>query len=168
MGKNRSIAVRTVRPDGGTAWERAQHWFAIGGPIGLIPWVPATFASLAVAAVCWRWPPSAATVAVLALALLLVGAPAATTAERLQGEEDPRNVVIDEVAGQLLTFVFVAPVSTALAAAGFVLFRLFDITKPFPIRRLERLPGGWGLLADDLLAGLYAAVALLLLRRWLG
>jgi phosphatidylglycerophosphatase A len=168
MGKHYSVAVRTVRPDRGSGWERAQHWFAIAGPIGLFPWVPATLASLVVATLCRLWPPTPAMVGLGAVALLLLGAPAATTAERLQGEEDPRNVVIDEVAGQWLTFVWVAPTTLALAAAGFVLFRFFDITKPFPIRRLERLPRGWGIMADDLLAGLYAAVVLGLARRWMG
>jgi phosphatidylglycerophosphatase A len=168
MAKSYSLAVATVRPSRGTAWERAQHWFAIFGPVGLIPWVPATFASLVVAGLCWAWPPAHATAVLGAAGLLLLGAPAATTAARLQGEEDPRNVVIDEVAGQLATFALVAPATLGLAAAGFVLFRGFDIAKPFPIRRLERLPGGWGIMADDVLAGLYAAVVLWLVRRWLG
>ncbi len=168
MGKRYSVRVAAAPPRAGTGWERAQHWFAIAGPVGLIPWAPATFASLFTAALCRLWPPSAATAAALALGLALLGAPAATTAARLQGEEDPRNVVVDEIAGQVMTFVFVAPVSLALAAAGFVLFRIFDIAKPFPIRRLERLPGGWGIMADDLLAGLYAAAALTLVRRWIG
>jgi len=72
---------------------------------------------------------------------------------------DPGVVVIDEVVGMLLTLAFV-PVGWAGVLAGFVLFRLFDIIKPYPCARAERLPGGWGIMADDVLAGVYANVVL--------
>lgn len=89
------------------------------------------------------------------------------------GKEDPREVVADETAGQALTMlaiVLVHPVNICnTAVLGFALFRLFDVTKPWPIRRLERLPAGWGILADDLAAGVFAAVAALLaIRFWPG
>lgn len=163
--KNYSLQVSTAFPRQATAWEKLQHLVAIGGPIGFIPWVPATFASLATTLVCWWRPPSPGWVLGLTLVLFLLGAGAASTAERLSGTQDPRNVVVDEIAGQLLTFLFVAPRSAALALAGFLLFRLFDVAKPFPARQAERLPRGWGIMTDDLMAGLYAAVVLLLLRR---
>ena len=85
------------------------------------------------------------------------------------GNNDPGQVVADEVAGQAITFLAipvmtVAGISTvqicAIAIAGFLLFRFFDILKPWPIHKLEKLPSGWGILADDLLAGVYAAIAL--------
>lgn len=167
MARRYSIQVAAPRPREGTAWERAQHWFAIAGPIGLIPWVPATFASLATAAAGWATPPRPTTVLGLTAALFFVGGFAASTAERLAGETDPRNVVVDEVAGQLLSFVFVAPLDWQLALAGFVLFRLFDVLKPWPVHLAERLPRGWGIMADDLLAGLYAATGLWALAWWL-
>jgi len=167
MARRYSILVAAARPHAGTAWERLQHWFAIAGPIGLIPWVPATFASLATAAACWALPPRAATVLALAAALFLLGGFAASTAERLAAEPDPRNVVVDEIAGQLLSFVFVAPLNWRLALAGFLLFRLFDVLKPWPVYLAERLPRGWGIMADDLLAGLYAAAGLWALAWWL-
>ena len=79
------------------------------------------------------------------------------------GRSDPLEVVADEFAGQALTFIGactagLGPIVTA--AIGFVLFRLFDILKPWPIRKFEKLPSGWGVLADDLLAGVYAAIVL--------
>jgi phosphatidylglycerophosphatase A len=85
------------------------------------------------------------------------------------GKIDPPEVVADEFAGQALTFVFTyaitnPPILTA-TIGGFLLFRIFDISKPFPIRKLEKLPQGWGILADDLLAGVYAGIALLICLR---
>lgn len=87
-------------------------------------------------------------------------APAAITAEN----DDPRQVVLDEVAGQAVVFLAVGPLAgnelLLTALAGFFLFRFFDIVKPWPIRKLEKLPAGFGILADDLLAGLYSLVVL--------
>lgn len=155
-----SIAVATAFPRTGSAFEKLRHLFAIGGPIGFIPWVPATFASLATAAVCWGWPPGWRTVLIVAGVIFILGGYCASTSERLLEVQDPRNVVIDEICGQLLTFLFVIPAGCLPALLGFALFRLFDVTKPFPARRLETLPGGWGIMADDVAAGLYAAMAL--------
>ncbi|HEX8707561.1 MAG TPA: phosphatidylglycerophosphatase A [Pyrinomonadaceae bacterium] len=91
---------------------------------------------------------------------------AASRSEKLLGRKDPGAVVVDEVAGQLITFLFIS-LSTRLTwwvlVAGFLLFRLFDIWKPYPIRRLEALESGLGIMADDILAGIYAAATLTLL-----
>lgn len=84
-------------------------------------------------------------------------------AEKLFRERDPSRVVIDEVVGFLVTMFLVAP-TTAHILLGFLLFRLFDITKPFPIRACERrLPGGYGIVGDDVVAGVYANVVLQLI-----
>ncbi|HYN86800.1 MAG TPA: phosphatidylglycerophosphatase A [Pyrinomonadaceae bacterium] len=92
------------------------------------------------------------------IAVTLAGTWAATRAERLLGKKDPGAVVVDEVAGQLITFLFVPWDAGAWALMlGFVLFRVFDIWKPYPVRRLERLESGLGVMADDVLAGAYAA-----------
>ena len=101
-------------------------------------------------------------------------APAAITAT---GNIDPGEVVADEFAGQAVTFLAFpllgAQVSSAgqiwaVTAVGFVLFRLFDIAKPWPIHKLEKLPAGWGILVDDLLAGVYAAIILeICVRLWI-
>ena len=91
------------------------------------------------------------------------------------GQEDPDEVVLDEVAGQPICFltlplwptaVFTPKGMLAVAAAGFFFFRLFDTLKPWPCKRLERLPAGWGILADDLVAGLYAAIVLVIAIQW--
>ncbi|HXE32168.1 MAG TPA: phosphatidylglycerophosphatase A [Terriglobales bacterium] len=167
MAKSYSILVATAFPRHATAWEKLQHVISIGGPIGFIPWVPATCASAAVAGLCWLRPPSAAVVLAVTAVLYLAGGFTATTSERVLNTQDPRNVVVDELAGQLLTFLWVAPVSPALAIGGFLLFRLFDIAKPFPANIAERLPAGWGIMTDDIVAGLFAALALWLLRAWI-
>jgi phosphatidylglycerophosphatase A len=100
------------------------------------------------------------------ICLTAAGVWAATRAEQLLGRKDPGAVVVDEVAGQLITFLFI-PLSLNLkwwlVLAGFLLFRIFDIWKPYPVRRLEALESGLGIMADDVLAGIYAAVCLLLL-----
>jgi phosphatidylglycerophosphatase A len=96
--------------------------------------------------------------AAAAIAATLIGIPAATIVARESGREDPGLVVIDEVAGQLFALIFL-PANWLHAALALVLFRLFDILKPPPIRQLERLPGGTGIMLDDVAAGLIACVA---------
>ena len=91
-----------------------------------------------------------------------LGVWAGTTAERYFGGIDPGPVVIDEVVGMLITLLFVPP-SWAAAIAAFLLFRLFDVLKPYPSSRFEHLPGGWGVMADDVMAAIYANLALRLL-----
>lgn len=86
--------------------------------------------------------------------------------EKIHGADSSR-IVIDEVAGMQVTFFMVEP-SLMAGIAGFILFRIFDILKPFPINRSQRLGGGFGVVADDLLAGLYSRIVLLFLMRYLG
>ncbi len=93
------------------------------------------------------------------VALLVVGSWSATMAERHFHSTDPGPVVIDEVMGMLIT-LFMSPVGWVGACEGFLLFRIFDIIKPFPARQLERLHGGMGIMADDAVAGVYANLAL--------
>jgi phosphatidylglycerophosphatase A len=91
----------------------------------------------------------------LAIAVTLIGIPAATQVARGSGTKDPQFVVIDEVAGQLLALVAV-PLAWKSFLAAFILFRAFDIVKPAPVRQLEALPEGAGIVLDDVAAGLYA------------
>ena len=100
----------------------------------------------------------------LALALLAVavGIPAATRVARASGRKDPQFVVIDETAGQLITLIG-APLAWKSFLAGFILFRAFDIVKPPPVRQLERLPEGTGIVVDDVAAGLYGLAVMQLL-----
>ncbi|HUD70883.1 MAG TPA: phosphatidylglycerophosphatase A, partial [Dongiaceae bacterium] len=95
----------------------------------------------------------------LTLAVILAGIWAAERTAARVGLKDPGLVVVDEAAGMLITLAG-APITRLSVAAGFVLFRIMDILKPFPARRLEALPGGFGIVVDDLFAGLYAAILL--------
>jgi phosphatidylglycerophosphatase A len=106
-----------------------------------------------------------ALLAAIALALVF-GIPAATIVARESGRHDPQFVVIDEVAGQGIALLG-SPAGWRHALIALVLFRLFDITKPFPVRQLEKLPGGWGIVFDDVAAGLYALGVASLLRIWI-
>ncbi|HYK90936.1 MAG TPA: phosphatidylglycerophosphatase A [Acidobacteriota bacterium] len=144
--------------------------FASGLYIGLIPGAPGTYGSIA-ATMAFYLVSRVGNGIVPALHLSvtclvsLVGIFAAAEVSRQRGEEDPRVVVIDEIAGQLVTYLFL-PVRMFNLLGGLMLFRIFDIWKPFPIRRLESLPNGVGIMADDLLAGVYANVILQFLN-WL-
>ncbi|MBZ5654709.1 MAG: phosphatidylglycerophosphatase A [Acidobacteriia bacterium] len=111
-----------------------------------------------------RLAPEARTWATLAAAALVtvIGIPAATQVARASGLKDPQFVVIDEVAGQLVTLIAV-PLAWKTFLVGLILFRVFDILKPPPIRLLERLPEGTGIVVDDLGAGLYALAVMHLL-----
>ncbi|MCE2541870.1 MAG: phosphatidylglycerophosphatase A [Acidobacteria bacterium] len=134
------------------------------GWIGYVPFAPGTAGSL-VGLVCYglvRLVGGDWTQLGLLVAVVVAGVWSSAAAERHFGRTDPGAIVIDEVAGMLLTLLWL-PVTWAGVIAAFVLFRLFDIVKPFPVRRTERLGGGWGVMADDLAAGVYAHVALLLL-----
>ncbi len=132
------------------------------GGIGYSPVAPGTAGSLAglVLYGVLRWAGVTAPLeGAIIVALVLAGAWSGTIAERHFGTTDPSAGVIDEVAGMLLT-LYLLPVSWTLAVAGFLLFRLLDVIKPFPARRFEALPGGWGMMADDLMAAVYANLIL--------
>jgi phosphatidylglycerophosphatase A len=118
------------------------------------------------AAVAYSLPSSLRTPLAIALALLvtLIGIPAATQVVRATGVEDPQFVVIDEVAGQLIALIAV-PLAWKTFLIGFILFRAFDIVKPPPVRQLERLPEGTGVVLDDVAAGIYALAMMQLLLR---
>ena len=150
--------------------------------VGLIPLAPGTWGSLvgvllylglrtgvlrlhmAARMGGWAVPPSAVLLNTLMWLLIvglgLAGVWAATRCEALLKRKDPGAVVIDEVVGQLIVFACVPFGGRWTLLAGFLAFRVFDIWKPYPVRRLEALESGLGIMADDVLAGLYAAVAL--------
>ena len=126
---------------------------------GFFPFAPATFATAVFLAFYWLVPGGEwlAHWSVL-VATTLLSIPAATRVEKTRGK-DPSCVVIDEVVGIQIALVGAEPTLAGVAAA-FFLFRLFDIWKPFPIHRLQSWPGGWGIVADDALAGVYSRVVL--------
>ena len=127
--------------------------------VGYIPVASGTFGSAA-GLLLWAVLPSTLVVQATAIIVLFVaGSWSGSVAERHFGRTDPGEVVVDEVMGMLLT-LFLTGVGWTGAVAGFFLFRLFDIVKPFPARRLEHLPGGVGVMADDAMAAIYANIAL--------
>jgi phosphatidylglycerophosphatase A len=133
---------------------------ATAGGIGYAPFAPGTFGSVAGLAVWWVLRPVSTVAHVLVIAALFaVGSWSGSVAEDHFGRIDPPQVVLDEVAGILIT-LFLNPVHWAGALGAFLLFRLSDIVKPFPANRLERLPGGVGVMADDAMAAVYANLAL--------
>lgn len=138
------------------------------GVAGLSPVAPGTAGSLLAAfAAPWLFLPLGwiGRIAVLAL-IFVIGALAAGKVEELRGRKDPGEVVVDELLGQWITYLPFAALGPVELGLGFLLFRLFDILKPWPVRASETwLPGGWGVMIDDALAGAYA-MAVLGLARW--
>ena len=130
---------------------------ATGGYAGYAPVAPGTAGSLVGLGVyaLVRWYGGPGLEAIVLSAVVAVGVWSATAGERYFGKTDPGHVVIDEVAGMLLTLLWL-PVTWVGALVGFLAFRVFDIIKPFPAGAAERLPRGWGVMADDLVAGVYA------------
>lgn len=144
-------------------------WMAIATffNVGRIPLAPGTWASLVTTGTLYLLQPrlSSLFIEILALVLItLVGIPAAGAAERYFQKKDPGQCVIDEVAGQMLCLIFL-PRTAGIYLAAFLVFRFFDILKPFPIRLAEKIVGGAGIMADDLIAGLYTLATILLLIR---
>ena len=137
------------------------------GYIGFFPFAPGTVGSAAgllFYVLVW-WTGSPIVEVVMIAGLFVAGVWAGTTAERYFGGVDPGPIVMDEVVGMLITLAFI-PVGWSGALVGFVLFRIFDVIKPFPAGRLEALHGGLGVMADDAMAAVYANLSLRLVL-WL-
>lgn len=142
--------------------DRLAWLYATGFGVGLAPKAPGTFGSLLGPLIVAGWQSLSRPIhesVIVTLAGILLGVAAAQRTARRLGIEDPGCVVCDEIAAFAIVFA-ITPVTWMTAVIGFVWFRVFDIAKPWPINRLERLPGGWGIMADDLLAGVFAAAAL--------
>lgn len=169
---------------------RLAFFVATAGGLGYLPKAPGTWGSLAgvALAILASWlnsphaliatPPRIGAVfgstvifldiplLIFTLAIAVAGAWASNRAAEFTASKDPQFVVVDEVSGQLLTYFFPFTLLNWKSwLLGFILFRVFDIWKPFPARQAESLPGGWGIMADDWIAGIYAAIVLYLLRR---
>jgi phosphatidylglycerophosphatase A len=139
-------------------------FIATCGYIGYVPVAPGTFGSavgLALFALI-RWSGSTAIELGVIVLLLALGVWSGNVAERHFRQVDPGPVVLDEVAGMLITLALI-PVTVSGAIVGFLIFRLFDVIKPWPANRLEALPGGLGMMADDAMAAVYGNVAMRLL-----
>ena len=148
--------------------------FAIGTVFktGYIPIAPGTIGSIVGLLVFWLIKDSASfTVEILVVTILFfVGVWASTIVEQVLESEDPGVVIVDEVVGMLVSLMLLPPTTTVIFLA-FFLFRFFDIVKPYPARWCEQLPCGWGIMMDDVVAGLYVNVlihiALWIVPQWL-
>jgi phosphatidylglycerophosphatase A len=168
--KNSSSSTDPIRNENPTkwAWTVATFFGAGFGKPG-----PGTWGSVAAvllwAAFAWGAHPTPQTLLLAIIAgialTLIFGIPASTIVARESGRHDPQFVVIDEVAGQWIALIG-SRANWQHALIALILFRLFDITKPFPARQLESLPEGWGIVFDDVAAGLYALGVASLLRIW--
>ncbi len=139
---------------------RLCEWFVTCSYTGYLPFAPGTWASLLTAGILW-FVPSFDHPLVIALLIIV----AIFAIDPIRGEErDPGYIVIDEMIGVLLATVGHDPTKWNLLKA-FILFRAFDILKPYPIRKVERLPGAYGIIADDVLAGIFASIALFIWGR---
>ena len=156
-----------ARLDNGTGVDRLALLISTVGGVGHAPLAPGTVASALTALALGVLSPSRLALVVFLLAVILVGTWAAQEAERSLGGKDPGAIVVDEVAGMALA-VLTVPLTPAVLIAGFVLFRVFDIVKPYPANAHQRLPGGVGVMIDDLVAGLYALLLLLVARALVG
>lgn len=139
---------------------------ATGAGVGYLPGMPGTYGSVVGVLVYWGlknlslWP-----YLITVLALVFLAAWVSTIAEALLQKKDAQVIVVDEVIGMLVTLA-VIPFSIKTVVIGFILFRIFDIWKPFPVRRCQdRWPGGWGVVGDDVVAGVYANLLLQLICR---
>jgi len=150
--------------------DRPREWAATCFYLGEFPFAPGTAGSLGAAALylvaaLWLEGRALSLAAGLGgLVLAIVGIRIGRWAQEWFQKRDPSQFVLDEAAGMLVALVAVTPLVWAVepwkrALTAFILFRIFDIVKPFPVGRSERLRGGWGIVLDDLLAGIYAAVA---------
>lgn len=150
-------------------------FIATGGGAGLIPFGPGTWGSLVGLLIAYGLIATFSANVVLlqnvliaaSVILAAVGIWAGTRAETVFSRKDAGQIVIDEVCGQVISFVFIAPYIAGLGGQwrwwmilGFLLFRAFDIFKPYPINKLQDLRGGFGVMMDDIVAGIYAAVLL--------
>ncbi len=143
-----------------TPMDKVAVWCATGLMVGKIPVAPGTFGTVAGIPLCLlvaAIEPQTAALAILVFLVLAVWA--AGRGAKVLGARDPGSIIVDEMAGMLVT-LWGIPINGAVLIAGFILFRLLDILKPYPIRRLEKLPGGIGIVADDVAAGIVANILL--------
>ncbi len=144
------------------------HWLAFGLGSGLLPWAPGTWGTVIGVLIFLLLPEMPITIYLgMILTLSVIGIWICGESARRLGVHDHGSIVFDEIVGVLATLV-VVPREAAWIAAAFVAFRIMDIAKPWPIRDMDHgIPGGLGIMLDDLLAAVYAAIVLLLLQRFI-
>ncbi|MBU1726323.1 MAG: phosphatidylglycerophosphatase A [Candidatus Omnitrophica bacterium] len=132
--------------------------------LGFLPFIPGTFGSLAGLFLYYLLRYNTGIHLLVTILILLLGFFLSGVSERILNKKDARCIVIDEVGGMLISFLFL-PYDIKFLIIGFFLFRLFDCLKPYPVGRLERLKGGIGVMSDDIIAGIYANIVLQLVFR---
>jgi phosphatidylglycerophosphatase A len=143
--------------------DSAYKYIATLGPVGFAPKAPGTAGTAAALLILVLLKPSAPLLVLLALGTVVLGTIASGKAEVALGQKDSGHIVIDEVAGYFISMIFI-PQTLGYFAASFVLFRIFDILKPPPVRGLQHLHGGVGVMADDIAAGILANIVLQIWR----
>ena len=168
MGRSeRPPSPPRLRADVKSALRRAALLFATAFGTGYSPVAPGTAGSAVALVILWLVPFSRVGLVAFFIVVTLAGTWAAHVAEASLGEKDPGAIVIDEVAGMTLS-VLALPLTIPVLLTAFVLFRVFDVVKPFPAGRAQALPGGFGVMVDDLIAGLYALGIGAALRAFVG
>jgi phosphatidylglycerophosphatase A len=147
--------------------DRLAFAIATAGGAGLAPVAPGTAGSLFAAFLLWLIPFSTFSLGVTLVGVILAGIWAGGRIERLSGRQDPGLIVIDEVAGMMLS-VIVLPRTMGVLLVAFFCFRLLDIVKPFPAGQAQSLPGGFGVMVDDLIAGAYTLLLIVASRAVFG
>ena len=166
-GSERPPSPPRLRADVKSALRRTALVLATAFGAGYSPVAPGTAGSAVAFVILWLVPFSQAGLVAFFVLVTLAGTWAAHVAEAHLGEKDPGAIVIDEVAGMTLS-VLVLPRTLPVLLIAFVLFRVFDVVKPFPAGRAQALPGGFGVMVDDLIAGLYALGIVAALRAVVG
>lgn len=144
------------------------NWFSTVLKIGYLPIAPGTWGSL-VAVVIWFLiieSTSTITFIIAIIIIFILGVYTSSITERHLAQKDPSIIVIDECVGQWIALLFLTK-SLLWGLVAFALFRLFDIWKPYPIKALDKMPSGWGIMLDDVFAGVYALLVISVLRVWI-
>lgn len=144
------------------------NWFSTVLKIGYLPIAPGTWGSLVAVVIWFLIIESTSTITFITaiIIIFILGVYTSSITERHLVQKDPSIIVIDEWVGQWIALLFV-PKSLLLGLVAFALFRLFDIWKPYPIKLLDKYPKGWGIMLDDVLAGVYALLVLSVFRVWI-
>jgi len=165
MGCESQSAINLIA-SGAILNEKLITFLATGFGSGLAPFAPGTAGTLVGILICLPLIPLPWILRLLlVLALLALSFYVSDQAEKIYKRKDDQRIVIDEIIGFQITMLPV-PINVLSICAGFVLFRIFDIWKPFPVRNMQGFPGGWGIVADDVAAGIYAGMVLWLLTYW--